>query len=195
MSVTPIATHLDDALARLLEQYKKAPRLKSILTGLGKEIQQTEDAFTSITAARAINTAEGLNLDKLGAIVGAERPDGVSDRVYRVIIYGSASANVSQGETENVITTYKLLTQASDVRLYEEFPAGISVFSNGALDGETTPFVEQYLKKAIAAGVKLITYGLFSDEVGFGFAENPTALGFGDLNNPDVGGGLGSLIG
>lgn len=193
MSLTPINTHVTDALARMLEQYKNSPRLKAIITKLGQSFQGLEDAFQSIYLARSIADAVGVHLDKIGEIVGAPRPDNVSDNVYRVIIYGRISANVSQGETENVINTYRLLTQATNVRLEEEYPAGVNLFSDGALDSETLPYVEYYTKKSLPAGVKLISFGVFS-EAGFGFLENPDALGFGDLNDPSVGGGLGSLI-
>lgn len=194
MTTTPITTHVEDALARMLEQYKNAPRLKAMITKLGEEFQSIEDAFNSIGLARSIATAEGVHLDKLGYIVGAVRPDNVSDYVYRVIIYGRISANVSQGEPENVINTYKLLTQATNVRMEEEFPAAVNLFSDGALDGETLPYVEFYLKKSLPAGVKLVSFGLFSNTIGFGFIENADALGFGDLLDPTIGGGLGSLI-
>lgn len=195
MSVPAISSHVVDALARVLEEYKTAPRLRSLITALAAAVQENENVFSSMRLARSIADATGVQLEEIGKIVGVERPDDVQDYVYRVIIFGKAAANSSAGETENVINTYRLLTLATDVRLEEVFPAKINIFSNGLIDDATSPYVEYYLKLALPAGVMLGTYGLFSVSGGFGFAENPAARGFGDLDDPTVGGGLGSLLG
>ena len=193
MTVTLITTHEVDALARLLEQYKTAPHLQAILTKLSARIQSAETMLSTVRLARSIAGATDEQLDEIGAIVGVTRPDNAPDYVYRVIIYGKASANTSDGTTERVIDTYRLLTSAQNVRLDEAFPAKINIFSDGALDSSTQPYIKKYLKLALPAGVQLGTFGHFS-QIGFGFAENPSALGFGNLNDPAVGGGLGSIL-
>lgn len=195
MSVTPITTHVADALDRLLEQYKKSPRLRAVISGLATEIQSVEDALNDVSLSRSIYEAEGYALDRIGATVGVVRPPDTADEIFRILIFGKISANVSQGETEAVIATYSLLTQATEVRLDEIFPASLAIYSNGTLNVSVLPYVALYLKLSVAAGVSVDSFGLFSEAAAFGFATDPSALGFGDANNPLVGGGLASQVG
>lgn len=191
-----INTHEADALKRILEQYKTAPGLKSIMNSYNRQVQIIEDLFADLRTVRSIYESVGKQLDLIGLILGVKRPNGVGDNLFRVILYGQAAAIGSQGEPESVIEAYRAMTFATNVRIEEDFPAKINIFSDGTLTSEMIPYVGKYLRKCLPAGVLLGTFGIFSGSGGgFGFNENPSALGFGDLNDPSVGGGLGSLVG
>lgn len=190
MSVTPINSHVADAIARILEQYKNSPRLKAIIQGLAGEIQNLENSFQGIDFIRSISDATGKNLDLIGAIAGVTRASDTPDDIFRILIIGKITANVSQGETESVIATYQLLTQATEVTLDELYPAGIRISSNGSVDPSLAPYISLYLKQAVAAGVSIEIFGVYSAEDPFGFATDPDAVGFGDSNDPTIGGQL-----
>lgn len=197
MTSTPITTHVQDALARMLEQYKKSPRLRGMVAANAAQTQSLEDAFNQIKATRSIDDAVGVHLDRIGAILGVPRPGQVVDYVYRVILKGQAAARISKGRHEDIIRTYKALTSANTCQLENVYPAKIKVYSDGSVDSATLPYVALYLQKSLPIGVGIFEFGLFGggDDPGFGFFENPNALGFGDLDDPDAGGGLGELLG
>ncbi len=192
--IEPITTHEDDALARMLMQYQESDRLRSLVSALVAQIQQVEDALNDVLDTRAVATATGTNLDELGAIVDFARPPGATDAIYRILILGKIGLNVSQGETERVIDVYRLLTQATEVRI-EEYPvAALSLYSNGSLDPELVTIVAGFLEAVVAAGVSVEHFGLYDADEPFVFAGNASGLGFGDLDDLSVGGKLSQLL-
>lgn len=193
MSVAAINTHVADALSRLLQQYKNSPKLQSIVESLAEQIQTLEDTLQDIDISRSVAVATGENLDRIGESLGVVRSSATSDEIYRILILGKIAANVSQGETEAVIATYALLTQASEVTLTEIFPAAIIIFSNGEVDPSLASIVSEYLNISTAAAVSVESFGIYEDPP-FGFDGDSQAQGFGDNNNPAIGGKLASKL-
>ena len=64
MSITQITTHEQDALDRVIEQYKNSLNLLAIISVFAKQVQETENAFISLVNRVDIDTSEGVQLDK-----------------------------------------------------------------------------------------------------------------------------------
>jgi hypothetical protein len=65
--------HKELAIKRLAVQYKESTKLIAYIEALLVEADTLEAVFQSLLADRWIDTAEGVNLDILGAIVGQPR--------------------------------------------------------------------------------------------------------------------------
>ncbi len=138
-----------------------------------------------------MDTAEGVQLDRLGENLGLEREPGQSDDDYRILLNTQIVANLSNGEAETLIEITRVLTDSSVVKLQELFPAHVVI----EFDGEATnqSLVVQRLKRVKAAGVGL---DLVKDVGTESFVfEGGDGLGFSSTQDTDTGGILSSKIG
>jgi len=67
-------TATTQAIERLLNQYSDAPDEQALITDIFARIEDSNDILNDLLTLRDIDSAEGVWLDILGAIVGVERP-------------------------------------------------------------------------------------------------------------------------
>lgn len=141
-----------EALAKLIDQFKAQPNIEAVITATTQQSQELEDAGFEVIEDTLIDTAEGIQLDNLGTIVGVER-SGMSDADYRVRIGAQILLNGSSGTIEDLLELIVALGAVSGVVLTEYQPARINVVINAAItNGEEIAAV---LAIAKAAGVAL----------------------------------------
>ena len=192
MSITKITTHDADALARLLYQYQDSTKLKTMVTALfGTQVQEIEDAVYQLLTRLDIDNSEGDQLDLIGEIVGQSRL-GLSDLLYKVWIKAKIAQNVSEGDLERVISIWRLFNpDATVVKIYEYFPASISISSNAALDVAYAAYLAEifgFMQSVVCAGVSVSNIIVFDPDNAFGLYGSTNAGGFGDLDDSGVGG-------
>ena len=71
MNSIPIANHIAKAKDRLIEQYKGKIRLEALLESIVDPLQEIEDLLNALGSDRWIDSAYGVQLDKVGKVVGA----------------------------------------------------------------------------------------------------------------------------
>lgn len=71
--MSDLIEHKDLAISRLATQYRESPNLIAYIRALFVEADNLEEVFQSLLTERWIDTAVGVNLDILGAIVGQPR--------------------------------------------------------------------------------------------------------------------------
>ena len=181
-----IENHVQIARDSLISQYKEATNLGIILDAFIEQTQDLEDALFSLLEGRWIDQAEGKVLDDFGTIIGQERL-GFDDEFYKVLLYSKIGENVSQGETVRVVDVYKIITRATRAELQENYPAGLTLLSDGEINPITASFILERLQRVVGAGIRVDQIGQFSKTNPFGFIGAPNAQGFGDVNQ-DSGG-------
>lgn len=188
-----IPTHIQDARNRLLQQYRNLPNIQAVLDALVGPIQTLENAFNDLNTLRGILGGSGVQLDRLGAIVGI--PRGIlSDDVYRTRIKIKVIQNLSQGEPDRLIQVYGFLLGAQKVIFQDHFPGGVGILADGIIPVGQETLIYENLQNIAAAGVRVDYIGTFPAQTPFAFAGGITQSGgFGDLNNPSVGGGFGTI--
>ncbi len=187
-----ITDHIDAARRRLLQQYKHSPRLLALIGILfGAQVQDLEDAAWQLYGRLDIDTVEGTQLDRIGAVVGLSR-SGWSDDLYRLLLKARIGKNVSHGTLEDVISVWRLIARADKVQVVETYPAQIDLYSDTPIDGELAAFVRELMQDVVAAGVRVDFLAIiFSSTNAFGFdPDDPDVNGFGDYNDAEVGGEL-----
>lgn len=191
--ITPISDHVERAKQLLLSQYKEVESLGWILESGINQIQYLEDMFVALVTNRAIDTAIGIQLDRLGNIVGIPRIPGQSDESYRFAIRIKIGQNISEGEPESVINAFRTITGASMVYLSDGLHAEIYLSGDIDFTQEQVNTIFREMKKVIAAGVRLGGVGSFDPTEPFTFAGIQAGLGFGTESDPTIGGKLAQM--
>jgi hypothetical protein len=185
-----IPNHVELALERLLEQYKRSESIREVISVFAERTQELEDALFDSIAAMYINNAEGVNLDRVGEIVGIARL-GLSDDLYRIEIRAKIIRNKNSGTPEEVISAAKFFLGVTSILFYELYPAGIEIFTTAPVDPVELAKIKAAIQSFIPAGVGLSTFASYDPELGFLF--NVPGVGLGDTDDPLVGGLLADL--
>lgn len=186
-----ITVHRNLARSRLIEQWKNKPAFLAILDGIMNEIQLAENACFEVIASRAIDYAEGVNLDTIGDIVGQLR-EGRTDSVYRLWLKARIRANRSFGEATDLIEVLQLLA-APAFTLQEVYPAGFYIeFGLPPADLDVATQWSAILNETRGAGISL-SLTVPTSEGDFQFSTSSAGdasveHGWGDSGGADVGG-------
>lgn len=185
MSSTYISDHVVRAKNRLIEQYKGKTKVEGVVEALVQPLQDIEDVLLQLKTERWIDSAIGIQLDKIGEIVGIEREYEQGDEDYRLLIKAKIIMNLNQGTPEEVIAAAKFFIGAIFIWYLEVYPAAVDIFSSTVVPPDHRAKIRAQLKKFLPAGVSLDSFGQFDEENAFVFSGG---TGFGDVNDPDVGG-------
>lgn len=122
-----ITTHADDAVARLIEQYKDKPRMEAWVRAFVAPLQRLEDAAYAVFVQAAIDNAIGAQLDQIGDLVKEKRA-GKDDENYRAFLRARIKVNRSNGRVEELITIAVLiLGDEFPVIVRELYPSAVEV--------------------------------------------------------------------
>jgi hypothetical protein len=138
-----------EASDRLL-MFTRSPRLSGFVDVFGERTNDLIDASILTRAAFDLDTAEGVQLDRLGAILQLPRY-GYTDARYRVLLQIQAQLVLSSTTTTPVILRIvELFTGHAPLAYADAYPMGYRV--NVELDDPTdTPLLLQILGNATAA--------------------------------------------
>lgn len=192
MSMIPITTHVQEAIKRLLQQYKEKPRIEFVVSSLTEEVQNIENMLFDLLNNRSINTAIGIQLDRLGTILGIER-EGLSDEDYRARLKIKVVQNVSSGEPDRLISVYAFLINATQVQFQEHYPAGCALMGRGVIPSGQETLLYTEIQRITPAGVRVDYIGTYDANESFAMTDSidSTADGFGDLTDALAGGKFG----
>lgn len=194
-SFDEILDHADRAKSVMLSQFADSTNLKGVVDAIASEIQELEEVIYDVLTKRVnIDLAEGQGLDLIGSIVGRKR-NGFSDADYRDLLRLQIAINNSKGNPEPISSTVKNITGSSFIQTQEQFPAGITfIVSESNINPDLLPSIEQVASAGVNVNI-YATNGLGSDVFAFeGYPEDIYALGFGDIDDPLLGGKFSSFI-
>jgi hypothetical protein len=162
--------HSTRGVAWLIDRYRK-PRTSALLASWLDQVQEAEDALWQLLVERSLATAEGDQLDVLGAIVGEPRR-GRDDETYRIWISARNMVSRSSGTTTEILAiARKLVPLAATVVLEEYYPATFVVRIHGALSLDDGLQIARMLYLAKPAGVLFgMTWSVVDDGETFSFA-------------------------
>lgn len=142
-----ILNYYQRSAALLAGQFQKAPsdppqtNLQKLIAALTSEATEIQTQLQNLITQRSLATAEGVQLDGIGQIVGLARIPGQPDdgaiinnvpvTGYRQALEFQIFINGSSGVPEDVITALKFFTQASKVWYWNFFPAAYLLATNG----------------------------------------------------------------
>lgn len=140
ISVSQIIDSASLAIARLVSQFKTAPRITGMITAISNECQAVEDALWDVyTEFRDYTVATGDALDKIGDLVGAPVRGPRNDASYQHRVAGQVIINRSSGESASIYGIAKNLVDAWDVTAQPiTRKSGIEQFTIGCAPTTTT---------------------------------------------------------
>lgn len=206
MIVDKITSHLSDAVARLITQYKDKPNMVAFISTIVGGVQALEDAIYALDAARHIypEVPVGAQLDQLGVLIGLRR-NGLADDIYYRLLLGTIAENFSDGTEDAILNVVQSIYGATSVFLQTpQSPGGGSLTSPafiGIAIGSPTAPIEVYpqllgiVQRSLPAGITLSYIATFDAAKTFAM-DGPQSwvAGFGDADDPTVGGGFADLI-
>lgn len=184
MAWTPILDHIQQAKDRLLEQQKKLTSVNGMVESLAQEIQELEDMYNALSLDRALNNARGVQLDRIGAIVGLARVPGQDDADYLLDIKAAVVQNMNQGTPEEIIAAAKYFIGATYIWYQELKPAAVEIYTPTPIVNSIVVRVRAKLQSFLPAGVSLDTFGYYDPSNVFRFN---SPIGLGDVNIPGSG--------
>lgn len=125
--------------------------LKKMINAIVTELEECLPALSDLYLYRSINDSFGVQLDYIGEIVGETRK-GRNDSDYRTAIEFKIFLNVSSGEPETLIKSFKDMTDSSKVYYSELYPANVILYGNGSNYFEQ---MKTYIDELAAGGVRV----------------------------------------
>lgn len=206
-SITPITDHVQRAIDRLPQQYTDAPKSYSlpafspdpisgwegVIYSFVQNCQTLEDTMNSMLSSRSLTTATGVNLDRLGEIVGATR-NGLSDADYLTRIYIQIGKNNSDGTAFDIISIWQLVITAGIIQFSEIWPAKFQLYLQSPDPSTDYDLIREATEAAKAAGVGFlkITVSSYLPVFVFDSDPDPNGLGFSVIGGDE--GGYYSII-
>lgn len=191
-----ISTHVQDALDRLMEQYRNKPRISAILTSLVDQIQDLEDVVFEVRDGTMLFNgttypAIGAQLDQIGEIVGQKR-NGLEDAQYLLFILGKIAANYSDASLPTILKIIKIIYQPESVFIRNVYPNAIAYsLGNPALDPLFFNLARTLIQGALGQTVDISYIATHDPDDAFRFTYRGGPLiggGFADKSVPGSGG-------
>lgn len=114
-----------EALANLIEVLKGKPNLSVLASAFLDQLQDVENASFELIDERTIDASVGIQLDRLGQIIGLAR-GGLSDDDYRSRLKAQIKINRSSGTVEELLEILALL-ETQTLELTQSPPAGFTI--------------------------------------------------------------------
>lgn len=156
-----IPNYFQRAIALLASQFQirnpdgSLTNLQKIVQALSMQAQVINTQQQLLQTMRYLNTAQGVQLDGLGEIVGLTRIPGQSDDSYRQDLQFQIFINQSNGTPEDIISILKYLTDASTIWYNEQYPAAYQIATNGLFFPDNPSDLVSVIQSVTSAGVSI----------------------------------------
>jgi hypothetical protein len=122
-----VPNHEEKAKDLLLAQDKGKPRTEALVSAFGAGAQALESlSFAVIVGASTLQVAEGVNLDRWGALVGEHR-GGLDNEQYRRFIELRQVVNTTFPNEDALWTVISTAVDPYPLRVWPLYPGGLKV--------------------------------------------------------------------
>ncbi len=222
---------IEKGLSRLAYQFSDSEKFRGFLSAFLAEYEELEISNLQLLNDRYLDTAQGVQLDGIGEIVGIERPaktldqaglfgfdnddtalgfgdyndstiggnfwDGqsgialIGDNLYCLLIRAKIIKNQTAMTVDDTLRLISFMFSGAKVRYF----LINNLEPRYDIGKILTPFEASLLDDLpILIGIDTVLYHMVPETNAFGFAEDPNAVGFGDYNDPDIGGNFSAII-
>lgn len=181
---------VEHGLSRLAFQFNNSEKLKSLISVQLDEYQVLNDTLYDLLNNRLIDGSVGVQLDKLGDILGIERKN-YSDELYKKLLKATANVNGSFMTVENTLTMISMMFNGVKVKysLTASLQPHYTIMK--ILNQEERRLLDEL---PTLLGIGDINYVSAHDINAFGFSDDPDARGFSSINDSELGGNFASII-
>ena len=157
-----VLDHFERTVALLASQFQlnkpdgSLTNFQKVLKALVVPAQQIEDVNYQLLTLRWLSTAQGVQLDEIGVILGLVRNLDESDEDYRERLQFQIFINTSSGTPEQAMQVLQFLTQASHIS-YFEIPSAFYMMETNGLKFPNPPNeLNEAIKRVSPAGVNYV---------------------------------------
>lgn len=167
--MTDILNFPERAVALLAAQFQTMlptglTNFQNLIYGLNSNATLVNTQEQNLINLRWLNTAQGVQLDGIGQIVGLPRVSGQTDLSYQEDLQFQIFFNSSEATPEEVIYILKYITKASEIWYNEVYPAAYQMATNGLYFPPNPSDLVNLIQQSSPAGVNFLfitaTYGL-----------------------------------
>lgn len=180
------AAHVAEGLALLVQALRGKPVIEALLSTWLDQVQEIEDALWSLYGL-GIDDSSDAALDQLGEVLGHQRPDGLSDALYRRVLHAVVIALRSSGTGPDLLAAMRALVGSWGFTLSEVYPATVLLEPTDAPDVPTLSMLG-VLRRVRSAGVGLQLVDVPTGDT-FNFSADP------ELSGTDAGRGFSTTAG
>ena len=137
---------IDKALALYTQQFRESRNISNLTRSLLNNVPTLSQDYKDLMNDRWVDSAIGVQLDRMGEIIGLPR-NGRSDDAYRIALQFQSFVNISSASPEVIISATRQLTGGALIKYWENYPAGFQVFTDGldTLNITGTPVISSRL--------------------------------------------------
>lgn len=174
-----IPNYFERAVALLASQFQirnpdgSLTNLQKVVYALTRQAQVLNTQEQLLQTMRYLNTAQGVQLDGLGEILGLARIPGQSDESYREDLQFQIFINQSHGTPEEVMQILRFLTDASMVWYTEIYPAAYTMATNGLYFPANPSDLVTTIQRVSPAGVAFVALVATYNKNPFTFSDDP----------------------
>lgn len=150
MAVIVRQDHEEVGLSRLITIWQDKPNVTGLLKSYLEQFNAVEDLLQSILNDRSLYTAEGVQLDMIGALFNVPR-GGLDDAKYRPRIVSYISRLNDDGTTERFLNMLRLVGDTDLVDFWEHPNGDVHAYLGEGI----FPSLYSSVKGGTAAGVNL----------------------------------------
>lgn len=189
-----IVDHADDAVSRLIEQYRDKPNIVALVKISGRRAQKLEDELWKVYTERWLETSAGAQLDALGKLVGQPRMY-FADTDYRLNLKARIRLNKGSGTIEDLLTIFKLVTpEGTGIEFTPRYPAGFRLQLNtSGFNSSTVALLLSFLRAARGGGIYGVLHWITGTEADTFTFSGGAGLGFGSASDASIGGKLAGI--
>jgi hypothetical protein len=207
-----VIDYLEEARSRVTEQFLGKTVFDKYIQLLIEGRTELQEVFKDLMQKRSLNTATGVQLDQIGEIVGQSRtlvnvqtmPAQtiiLDDDTYRIFIKSKIAKNITRATPEDIMANANLIFDTTGSTLQGEGNAAYTLLIGRILTPTEQALLnyviqeDGYVTRLIPkpAGVR-VDYGSFIPDNFFGYQGAPNVKGYGDLDDPSIGGYYASLF-
>lgn len=187
--ITKITTHLNDALDRMLYQFKTRAKIESLISMQAKQIQDLEDSTFDFLTKVPLQSSSGATLDRWGVVLDELRL-GDSDADFRSRLFFKVARNICNGTPEELIIFVNYLLQTTSVQITELYPAVVCFVAIDMQNVANPLEIKNQIQQLCPAGVRVGWLAIGTSDQPFAFAnhQNVDAKGFDTYPATGIGG-------
>lgn len=184
-------TPTEKALSRVIYRFENSPKFKLLIGAFTKEFDELAQSREQLSIMRTLGNAQGQQLTNIGEMVGMPRPTGESDERYRWMVHAKIFINTTNMTVDGTAKLVSFVLGGTKVTY--------TLLNNLAprfnIDRELTNLETELIHLVPSPlGIEVAIGKTPDPDTSFSFYEDPDGLGFGDINNPAIGGDFASLI-
>ncbi len=165
-----MADYATKLIKDLPDQFKGKERIEALLTAVGRQMDELAQFYDDLNEKRSLSTAEGVQLDRIGSILGLSRAEAgaliadddtaLDDETYRYILGYKIMLNTSRSTYYDIVRGIRQFYNVYDIEYYESPDEPAAFTLEISADKSSTVMLRNILPVKAAGVLTYYQFGL-----------------------------------